>query len=187
MYSYARDDAYFPLLNIGYLNLYNNIASFELPGNNLSERLSYSLTEADLSLVKESDSYRNNLFTLEDLNEAYFISYGFKRVSKRKYQYDRQFDSAKDNVIFRNFLDIVAPYFENDDMFMTFSKITIEVNPLKDVSFRIRLYAYSTDYGKLIKDHWTQDYPNWYLLFSETLITDIGSTQFYPANALLGK
>ena len=185
MYTYPQDDRYLSVMNLGYVDLSNTISSFALKGETTEERLSYSLVASDLTLVKENDSYRNNLFTLEDLNKDYFTSYGFKRVSAFKYQYDRVFDTTKDNAVFANFLDICAPYFENEDKFMTFSKVTIETNPSKGVAFRIRIYAYSTDYGKLIQSHRKEDYQNWYLLFSETLITNVGATEFHPVSALL--
>ena len=187
MYSYPRNESYLSVLNLGYLDLFNNITSFALTGDTVEDRLSSTLVASDLSLVKENDSYRNHVFTLEDLNQSYFEAQGFKRVSAKKYAYERQFVAAKDNDVFGNFIDICAPYLNNEGFYMTFSKVTIEVDPLPEVPLRIRLYAYKTQKSKLVSYHQTEEYPNWYLLFSETLITDIGSTQFYPANALLGK
>lgn len=186
MYTYPRDSHYLSVMNLGYLDLFGNITSFALPGSNMEERLSYSLKAEDLSLVKEEDSYRNNIFSLEDLNQSYFEAKGFQRVSACKYAYLKN-DTDSDDVVFGNFLDICAPFLENKGYYMTFSKVTIEVNPLEGASLRIRLYASPRQLLKLVSYHQTEEYQNWYLLFSETLITDIGSTQFYPANALLGK
>ena len=185
MYTYPRDERYLSVLNLGYVDLSDGIHSFELPGDNVNARLSYTLTNSDLALVKENDSYRNHVFTLEDLNQSYFTTYGFKRVSAKKYQYDRQFNATKDNLVFGNFIDITAPYLENEGFYMTFSKVTIEVAPMKDVAFRIRLYAYKTQKSKLVTYHQKEDYQNWYLLFSETLITDVGATEFHPVSALI--
>ena len=185
MYTYPRDERYLSVLNLGYVDLSDGIHSFELPGDNVNARLSYTLTNSDLALVKENDSYRNHVFTLEDLNQSYFVAQGFKRVSAKKYQYDRQFNATKDNLVFGNFLDITAPYLENEGFYMTFSKVTIEVAPSKDVAFRIRLYAYKTQKSKLVTYHQNEEYSNWYLLFSETLITNVGTTEFHPTSALI--
>lgn len=66
---------------------------------------------------------------------------------------------------------------------MTFSKVTIELN---SDSLRIRLYASTTQSGKLLniyKD--LENRPNWYMLFSEAVIFNINQTTFHPTEGLL--
>ena len=69
---------------------------------------------------------------------------------------------------------------------MTFSKVTVELNVSEEIKFRIRLYTSPSQIGKLIQDSLDQtNKPNWYLLFSEALISDVGTTTFAPASSLL--
>ena len=68
----------------------------------------------------------------------------------------------------------------------TFKKVTIEINFSNEIDYRIRLYATASQTGKLIEDSLDQENkPNWYLLFSEALISDVGTTTFAPASSLL--
>ncbi len=184
MYRYPIDSRYNAILNDGYLDHDDNAYSFSLPGENIDARLSSSLTQSDLNLVGENDSYHNHLFTLADLSQTFFSTYGFTRISKNKYQYARQFVTDKDNAVFNAFIDLCAPGLNNTGFFMTFSRVTVELNPEENVSMRLRLYAYKTQWGKLLEDHRKETYPNWYLLFSEAEITDIGATNIAPLQGL---
>ena len=178
-YSYPLKVDYLGVLNNGLLNLNNNYYSYSLSGETLGERLSSSIKNDDLELIKENSNYQDDLFGLEDLDEQYFVDHSFMRVSKNKYE-------SSDSTIFNDFIAITAPYLINEGSYMTFSKVTIELNPLQDVSFRIRLFASKTQSGKLLdlyKDKTNR--PNWYLLFSEALVYDVGSTLFTPANEIL--
>ena len=179
-YSYPKLNDYLGVLNIGYLNLNNNYYSYSLTGEDVTSRLASSLTSNDLSLVKENASYQDDLFTLGDLNQTYFENNEFVRVSANKYQ------STKGKDTYADFIDICAPHLINNGYYMTFSKVTIELNPFDGVSMRIRLYASPTQRGKLeaiYKDE--ENRPNWYLLFSEALIYDVNNTSFHPMEGLL--
>lgn len=58
---------------------------------------------------------------------------------------------------------------------MTFSHVTVELDVTEEIDMRIRVYASSTQSGKMIPDHLKQEEkPNWYLLFVESLISDAG-------------
>ncbi len=186
-YRYPSNPAYLGVLNSGYLDYQGNAYSYALQGESVEERLATTLAEEDLTLVKESDSYRNHLFTLEDLNETYFTTYGFTRVSQNKYQYERLFDSAKDNLVFSAFIDLCAPGLINTGYYMTFSRVTIELHPSEGVAMRLRLYAYETQGAKLLPERRNKDYPNWYMLFSEAEITYMGTTEIAPVRALISK
>ena len=84
------------------------------------------------------------------------------------------------------FVEICATDLINQGYYLTFSKVTIEINPLEDVDLRIRLYVASTQSGKLIDSHKdNENKPNWYLLFSEAYISNIDNTSFAPASELL--
>ena len=187
LYRYPTDPAYLGVLNMGRVDLDGNAYGFALQGDSVEERLASTLTNDDLQLLGESDSYRNHLFTLEDLGETFFATFGFARVSENKYQYDRMFKSDQDNVVFNAFIDLCAPGLINTGYYMTFSKATIELNPTNDVAFRLRLYAYDTQIGKLDPTHRKEEYPNWYLLFSEAEITSVGTTSIDPINGLLNE
>ncbi len=185
-YRYPSDDIYLSVLNAGKLNRNNNLYSFSLQGDSVEERLATKVTEGDLSLEKENTRYQDGQFTLEDLNEAYFTSFGFTRISSNKYQYARIYDSSIDNQVFNPFIDLCAPGLINTGFYMTFSRVTIELNPKEGVDLRLRLYAATTQWGKLIPEHHDTKYPNWNLLFSEAEISDIGNTKIEPLSDLLG-
>ncbi len=185
MYRYPTDSAYLSVLNLGRLDLNSNAYSFSLMGDTLEERLSSAVTTSDLTLVAESDSYHNHIFTLADLNETFFTTYGFTRVSANKYQYDRTFVLEEDDAVFNAFIDLCAPGLINTGYFMTFSKATIELNPAEGVAMRLRLYAYETQWGKLVPECRNESYPNWYHLFSEAVITSVGATRIAPVEGLL--
>ena len=178
-YSYPLNDNYLSVLNTGYVNLHNNYYSFSLEGDDIASRLSYEVTEEDLSLVKENTSYQDDLFTIDDLNEEYFVLHNFKRISEKK------FASIGDSTVNKDFVDICAPKLINTGYYMTFKKVTIELDPLEGVAFRIRLYAEPTQSGKLVGTCLDSiNKPNWYMLFSEALIYDINNTSFAPTNNL---
>jgi len=176
-YSYTGLTDYFDVLNKGYVNLNNNYYSYSLDGEDINARLNDSLTSDDLTLVKENSSYQDDLFTLDDINQEYLEHYNFVRVSEHKYQ------STAGKDVYNDFISICAPQLINEGYYMTFSKVTIELNT---DSMRIRLYASTTQSGKLLniyKD--LENRPNWYMLFSEAVIFDINQTTFYPTEGLL--
>lgn len=176
-YSYTGLEDYFDVLNKGYVNLNNNYFSYSLDGEDINTRLNDSLTNDDLTLVKENSSYQDDLFTLDDINQEYLQHYNFVRVSEHKYQ------STAGKDVYADFVDICAPQLINEGYYMTFSKVTIELN---SDSLRIRLYASTTQSGKLLniyKD--LENRPNWYMLFSEAVIFNINQTTFHPTEGLL--
>lgn len=178
-FSYPKSSDYLNFLNTGYLNLNNNLYSYSLKGDDIASRLNSSLTNDDLHLEKENATYQDDLFTLGDINQTYLENSEFTRVSENKYQ------CTKGKDVYDDFIDICAPQLINEGYYMTFSKVTVELNPLAGVALRIRLYASSTQSGKLKninKDK--ENKPNWYMLFSEALIYDINQTTFHPSEGL---
>ena len=172
-------DIYLPVCNTGYLNNNNNYYSFSLKGETKETRMSYNLTNEDLTNEVEGKKYQDDLFTVNDLSESYFASKGFTRISANKYQ-------CTDRYVCEEFIPICAPDLINEGYYLTFSRITIETNPDSEHSLRIRLYVSSTQIGKLIDSHRDQENkPNWYLLFSEALVSNVGTTTFAPASSLL--
>ena len=181
-YLMPESDSYLSICNDGYLNLNSNYYQFSLNGSSKEERLNYILTSNDLKNEVAGKKYQDDLFTLNDLNEDYFIDNGFTRVSRNKYQYS----STETETIFSNFIDICAPGLINEGHYLTFSKVTIELNPDADNILRIRLYVSTTQSGKLIDSHNDNgNKPNWYMLFSETYISQKGTTTFKPADEIL--
>lgn len=180
-YSYPVRDEYLEILNKGYYNQNGNYYSYSLKGNTVSERLASSLSQEDLSLVKSDTSYQDDMFTLGDLNQTYFDNNEFVKVGDNKYQ-----TTKKES--FPDFIDICSPELINDGYYMTFSKVTIELDPKDNVKYRIRLYASKTQSGKLIDTHLDEtNRPNWYLLFAEALIYDVNTTSFAPIGGLINK
>ena len=178
-YTLPELEEYLPVCNTGYLNLGNDYYQFSLKGETKEARMSSSLTNEDLSNKVENKKYQDDLFTLNDLNQEYFEANEFTRISANKYQ------STKREVC-EQFVSICSPDLYNEGYYMTFQRVTIEVNPMEGVSLRVRLYTPYTQIGKLIDSHRDEENkPNWYLLFSEAYISNIGTTTFAPANELL--
>ena len=178
-YTLPESNEYLPVCNTGYINLNNNYYSFSLKGDTKEDRLAYSLTSEDLTNEVVGKSYQDDTFTLNDLDQAYFDANEFIRVSANKYQSNKR-------EVCEQFVEICATDLINQGYYLTFSKVTIEVNPLDNVALRVRLYVASTQSGKLIDSHKdNQNKPNWYLLFSEAYISNINSTSFAPASELL--
>ena len=178
-YNYPYLEEYLSVMNKGYLNKDNNYYSYSLQGDTVSDRLSYNLTNADLSLEKENARYQDDMFSLDDLNSEYFAAHTFTRVSENKYE-------CNELAVITDFIDICAPNLINEGAYMTFKKVSIEINVSTEVQYRIRLFASEAQTGKLIEDSLDQENkPNWYLLFSEALISDVGTTTFAPASSLL--
>ena len=164
-YSYTLIEEFFDSLNTGYLNRDNNYYSFSKRGNTIQERLDNSIEESDISLVKEDARYQDDLFSLYALTPEYLQSKSFERISENKYSIENKEDID-------NFVSICAPTLDNTGYYMTFKRVTIEINPKEDISFRFRLYASTTQSGKIIESHKdSESKPNWFMLFSEAVIT----------------
>ena len=176
-YTYPYVDEFLPLVNKGYYNLDNDYYSFSLKGDTVEERLDNRIHREDLTLEKSDSAYQEDMFTLKELNEEYFLNHSFARISENKY-------ASTEVAVCEAFLDIVAPTLINQGHYMTFIKVTIELLEDSDYSMRIRLYASSTQSGKLVSDNFDTSKPNWYLLFSEAYIYNIGTTSFPPINSI---
>ena len=86
-------------------------------------------------------------------------------------------------------LNVDAAWFGNAAQFGIYAfckRVTIELNPKEGIDLRLRLYASSTQWGKLVPEHHDTKYPNWNLLFSEAEISDIGSAKVEPLSEILG-
>ena len=172
-------DEYLPVCNMGYMNRNSNYYKFSLQGSSKEERMSYVLKNEDLTDEVSNKRYQDDLFTISDLNETYFTEKGFTRISEHKYQ-------CTDRYVCEDFVSICSPDLINEGYYMTFSRVTIETNPDSEHTLRIRLYSPDTQIGKFIDSHRDEtNKPNWYLLFSEALIGDVGTTTFAPASSLL--
>lgn len=173
-YVYPKLSDYNAILNEGYLNYRSNYYSFALEGDDIDMRLIAALEKNNLSLVAENKLYQDDMFTIDDLNAEYFTSHNFYKTNEAKFE-------SKDTTACNDFINLCAPKVINEGHYMTFSKVTIELNP-----FRIRLYASPTQSGKLINRNKDQENkPNWYMLFAEVYIKDIDATEFVPASAIL--
>ena len=178
-YTLPELETYLGVCNIGYINRNNNYYQFSLNGSSKEERMSSTLTESDLTNEVMDKSYQDDMFTIADLNQTYFESKGFTRISLNKYQ-------CTNKDVCEQFISICATDLINVGFYLTFSRVTIETNPDPNHILRIRLYVQSTQIGKLINSHKDQENkPNWYLLFSEALINNVGTTTFTPADSLL--
>ena len=141
--------------------------------------MNYSLTNHDLFNEVENKKYQDDLFMVNNLSESYFVEKGFTRIGERKYQ-------CTDRYVCEEFIPICAPDLINEGYYLTFSRVTIETNVSENCSLRIRLYVSSTQIGKLIESHKDKENkPNWYLLFSEAYISNVGTTTFAPASSIL--
>ena len=178
-YTIPERDAYLSVCNDGLINLNNNYYHFSLSGSSKEERMSSTLTSNDLTDEISNKRYQDDMFTVNDLKQTYFEEKGFTRVSSNKYE-------CTNKDVCEQFISICATDLINRGHYLTFWKVTIETNPDTEHALRIRLYVPDTQIGKLIDSHRNQENkPNWYLLFSETLISNVGTTSFAPANSLI--
>lgn len=176
-YYYPMNDAFLSLMNTGYLNRDDNLYSYSLSGDSVEARLSSVVEEEDLNLVKAGTTYQQEQFTVQDFTGTYVTSHSFTRVSQNKYQ-------TTDDKCWKDFISVCAPTLDNRTMYMTFSKMTIETNPSENCALRIRLYASLTQRTKLADTSRNENWPNWYLLFAEATISDVGTTAFTPIEGL---
>lgn len=160
-YTYSNIDAYksLPEYNKVYFIDGENI-TYAIADNNLLEATTF------LGNIQENDG--KFPFKLSKINENYFATYIFKRVSKNKYICEH------DDVI-NDMLNLCCPYLQNEGYYMTYKKASFELDD-EDKLTRIRIYASPTQIGKLTPNYKNQEYKNWYLLFNETTVRDIGNT-----------
>lgn len=163
VYHYSEIPEYFDSLNQGYINIGDDYYSFFKRGSTLEERLNSEILMSDLTLAQINKKYQDDVFSLFSLTSENLEAMPFTRISKDKY-------ALTDRDYLYQFLDICSPHLINEGYYMTFNKVTIETNP-KDMDYRIRLYASSTQAGKLVDSSLDEvNKPNWYLLFSEARI-----------------
>ena len=163
VYHYSEIPEYFDSLNQGYINIGDDYYSFFKRGTTLEERLNSEILMSDLTLAQVNKKYQDDVFSLFSLTSETLQAMPFTRINKDKY-------ALTDKDYLYQFLDICSPHLINEGYYMTFNKVTIETNP-KDMDYRIRLYASSTQAGKLVESSLDEiNKPNWYLLFSEASI-----------------
>ena len=170
---------------------------FKVPlyGDTLEERFESVINSSGIESSQLIDNISNYFIGGEDFSSEYVDTYGPKdvsqsggttkhydgwtRISENKYKCDRL-------EVINDILKVVAPDFTNGGTYMTFRYVTIELNPMDDVDMRIRLYASPTQSGKMLEHHLDQENkPNWYLLFAEALISNIGETSIPAIENLL--
>lgn len=120
-------------------------------------------------------------FTLSQIDDSYFELHQFKRVSKFKYSCNEDIViNSKGQIthpsVISDFLDLCAPYLKNNGNYMTYNRVTIELNAYDQIT-RIRIYASSTQASKLTNKYLNSEHTHWYLLFNETTFTNIGNTK----------
>ena len=165
-----------------------NVEALKLLYENSSIDKNY-LTLSNFSDVYKTEDITNYYFPLSQFDSNYVDTYGptqkvttiygeitknfegWKRISKNKYMCDRM-------DVVEHFITICAPdYPIKDGAYMTYSHVTVEVNPYADTALRLRVYATSTQSGKLIASHIKKDKPNWYLLFAEASISNVNTAK----------
>ena len=184
LYRYSRDLT----IEEGYVDYKNQVYQVSLDGDNLKEKLNSTINIAALSLIEGLNSIKDMFFTLDKFDSTYIDNtgyakvaytsggkkyyneyFGWERISHNKYKCDRK-------EVIEDFMNICSPGFSNGGTYMTFTHVTVEIEPGDDTLLRLRLYTSSTQIGKLISSHTTKQKPNWYLLFAEACITSVDET-----------
>ncbi len=192
-YVYNEEDS----VNEAYFNLPGYLDLFKVPlyGDTLEERFESVINSSGIESSQLIDNISNYFIGGEDFSSEYVDKYGPKdvaqsggttkhydgwtRISENKYKCDRL-------EVINDILKVVAPDFTNGGTYMTFRYVTIELNPMNDADMRIRLYSSPTQSGKMLEHHLDQENkPNWYLLFAEALISNIGETSIPAIENLL--
>ena len=192
-YVYNEEDS----VNEAYFNLPGYLDLFKVPlyGDTLEERFESVINSSGIESSQLIDNISNYFIGGEDFSSEYVDTYGPKdvsqsggttkhydgwtRISENKYKCDRL-------EVINDILKVVAPDFTNGGTYMTFRYVTIELNPMDGTDMRIRLYASPTQSGKMLEHHLDQENkPNWYLLFAEALISNIGETSIPAIENLL--
>lgn len=180
LYRYTRDF----VINDAYFNLDNNIYKVGLEGNNIYEKINSTVDLSEKELVQENNNCIDNFFTLDELNSNYIDTYGptkvqytptfsvdylgWTRISKNKYKCDRV-------EVINDFMEICMPGYSNIGTYLTFSHVTVELNPDNENVLRLRIYTDYGQIGKLIQSHKEESKPQWYLLIAEAYISSVNS------------
>lgn len=184
IYRYTED----LVIDEGFVSYNDNIYKLNLPGNDLNQKFNNPINVDSMKLYKESATIKNHFFTIDKLNSEYVDNtgpttvdsekyFGWTRISTNKYKCDR-----KD--VLNDFLQLCVPGFDNGGTYMTFDYVTVEINPDNENLLRLRLYASSTQIGKLISSHTTPEKENWFLLFAEAYISRIDQTEIFAFESL---
>ena len=187
-YTYRSDDD--SINDKGCLLKDGRIYDFKLKGKTLFEKVNSLVSDSDF-VESEKNTLNPNTLTLNALTSTYVDTYGptsvkysssltidyegWTRISANKYMCDRK-EVCTDfaNILIPGYMDINDKDALFMSAYMTFKKVTVE---LQDDSLRLRLYANSTQIGKLIDEHLNEETPNWHLLFAEATIKDINKTK----------
>ena len=182
-YSYSNDF----VINKAYYNMNSNLYVTKLEGASLEDKLNSTINTSNSQISEEK------LVRLDILNSEYVDKYGptitkptpsytkeyfgWTRISENKYKCDRE-------EVIKDFMNICAPGFSNDGTYMTFKYVTVEINPDSNHVLRLRLYASSTQIGKLIDSHTDKEKANWYLLFAEAYISNVNEVSIFALENL---
>ena len=178
IYHYSDD----LVVNDGYVTKDGNLYQVKLKGNSLNEKLNSVINANDL--VKVNDKSLSDLyFSLNNLNGEYVDKYGSTTVdfsSSISFSYDG-WSKVSDNKfkcdrleVCQDLLTLCAPTYPLDDeFFMTFSYVIVELNPNDDAVLRIRLYTSETQVGKLVEYHLDKTNSDTYLLFAEAYVSKV--------------
>ena len=105
------------------------------------------------------DEYKFTHQNIDIFTEENFILEDTYRLSKSKIE-------INNSDVINKVLSIVAPELKNEGYFLTFKRATIELNEQNEF-YRFRVYANTTQVGKLIETHQKEENTNWYLLFGQ--------------------
>ena len=146
---------------------YNKLYLFEDAKTSICHPDVDILTADSYSPLKEDDDGKAP-FSFAKIDATYLSKHAFTRVSLYKY-------ISEDLAVIDDFLDMCCPYLRNEGYYMTYKKVSIELDNYDSIT-RVRIYASPTQSGKLIDTYLKEEYPNWYLMFSESIVKDIGKT-----------
>lgn len=187
---YAYDEAgYF---EEGYVSKVGENTTYKvnLTGETIEEKLTSVISNENLLEIKNDIGIEDLLFTIHDIDQKFIDDHGpitveysstfsvdyegWTRISDNKYKCDRV-------EVITKFLELVSPGFTNGGSYMTFSHVTVELDVDENTPLRFRLYASSTQSGKMLEEHLDKENrPNWYLLFAEANIKNVNLTSIIP-------
>lgn len=160
IYTYSNDENYSSLNEYNKLYLLGDSNSVCYPGEDILTADSCSLEQLE---------FDNKLpFSLASIDSTYITTNSFERVSLYKYQ-------SQSSAAINDFLNLCCPYLLNDGYYMTYQKVTVEVDNYDNIT-RIRIYCSLTQEAKLSYPFNKEEFTNWYLMFNESIIHDIGKT-----------
>ena len=177
MYRYSED----LYVNDVYYNYNNNVYKGSLDGYSLFDKLDSDVDFNSFELYLEDGVYSDNEFNLFKLDSTYIDTYGPIKINNDQYN---GWIKISENIykcdrleVLDDFIDLCSPTFTNGGMYMTYKYVIVEVNPENGAALHIRLYASSTQSGKMLSSHFTKDYANWYLLSGEAYIYHINNAK----------